>query len=44
MARVDGRPVLPGYDQKIDLAFLAQANLSAELPRWRELAAKLASG
>jgi putative nucleotidyltransferase with HDIG domain len=38
------RACLPGYDQKIDLAFLAQANLSAELPRWRELAAKLASG
>jgi HD-like signal output (HDOD) protein len=30
-----------GQDQKLDLAFIARMGLSAELPRWRELAAEL---
>jgi putative nucleotidyltransferase with HDIG domain len=37
------RECAPGYDGKIDLAFIEKAKLTGELPRWRELAAKLAN-
>jgi putative nucleotidyltransferase with HDIG domain len=36
--------VSPDRDHKLDLVFLERAGLTAELPRWRALAAKLLSG
>jgi HD-like signal output (HDOD) protein len=39
--RTHYKSVEPGRDHKLDLVFLEQAGLSAELPRWRELARKL---
>lgn len=43
MDSTEYRDCPPGHVQKLDMEFLAQAQLAQELPRWRELANELAN-